>query len=288
MDLILVRYSEVGLKSRSVRSRFERVLMDNMISALAREGIEALVNCDQGRIYVRTDKARIDDGIKVLQRVFGIASVSPVIETSSDMESIKSTAVEYSKEILANGSSFKIKSRRAGTHTFTSLDVAVNVGEAVLMANQDRGIKVDIHNPDKEIFVEVRENQTFVFSEYCEGTGGLPMGSQGRVLIVLEKETDALAAWMIMKRGCRAFAVADGENEAVRIVKRWDPELKVLPPGNIQAYAKKYKASAVVYGYTVEDADLIKECSDLPVPPFFPIIGMDEPTVSARMERIRG
>ncbi len=288
MDLILVRYSEVGLKSRTVRSRFERVLMDNMISALAREGIEALVNCDQGRIYVRTDKARIDDAIKVLQRVFGIASVSPVIETSSDMESIKATAVAYSKEVLADGSTFKIKSRRVGTHQFTSMDIAVQVGEAVLYANQDRGVTVDIHDPDKEIFVEVRENQTFIFSEYCDGTGGLPMGSQGKVLVMLEKDTDALAAWLIMKRGCRALAVSDGENEAVRIVRRWDPELKMLPPGDLQAYCKRFKASAIVYGYLVEDEALIKDSVGLPVPAFYPIIGMDETTIAERMERIRG
>ena len=288
MDLILVRYSEVGLKSRTVRSRFERVLMDNMISALAREGIEALVNCDQGRIYVRTDKARIDDAIKVLQRVFGIASVSPVIETSSDMESIKATAVKYSKEVLADNSTFKIKSRRVGTHQYTSMDIAVQVGEAVLYANQDRGVKVDIHDPNKEIFVEVRENQTFVFSEYCDGTGGLPMGSQGKVLVMLEKDTDALAAWLIMKRGCRALAVSDGENEAVRIVRRWDPELKTLPPGDLQAYCRKFKASAIVYGYLVEDEARIKESVGLPVPAFYPIIGMDEATIAERMERIRG
>jgi len=288
MDLILVRYSEVGLKSRSVRSRFERVLMDNMISALAREGIEALVNCDQGRIYVRTDRARIGDGIKVLQRVFGIASVSPVIETGSDMESIKATAVRYSKEVLADNSTFKIKSRRVGSHPYTSMDIAVQVGEAVLYANQDRGVKVDIHYPNKEIFVEVRDNQTFIFSEYCDGTGGLPMGSQGKVLIVLQKDTDALAAWLIMKRGCRAIAIADGDNEAVRIMKRWDPELKVLPPGDLQAYCRKHKASAVVYGYLVENEALIKESTDLPVPAFYPIIGMDGPTIAARMEQIRG
>ena len=168
------------------------------------------------------------------------------------------------------------------------MDIAVRVGEAVLNANQDRGIKVDIHNPNKEIFVEVRENQTFIFSEYCEGTGGLPMGSQGKVLVVLEKDTDALAAWLIMKRGCRAVAIADGENEAVRIVRKWDPELKVMPPGDLQAYCRKFKASAVVYGFLVEDEVRIKESAVLPVPAFYPIIGMDGPTITARMEQIRG
>ena len=114
------------------------------------------------------------------------------------------------------------------------------------------------------------------------------MGSQGKVLVMLEKDTDALAAWLIMKRGCRALAVSDGENEAVRIVRRWDPELKTLPPGDLQAYCKRFKASAIVYGYLVEDEARIKESVGLPVPAFYPIIGMDEATIAERMERIRG
>ena len=114
------------------------------------------------------------------------------------------------------------------------------------------------------------------------------MGSQGKVLIVLEKDTDALAAWLIMKRGCRAIAIADSENEAVRIMKRWDPELKVMPPGDLQAYCRKFKASAVVYGFLVEDDARIKESTDLPVPAFYPIVGMDTDTIAARMQQIRG
>jgi hypothetical protein len=91
-----------------------------------------------------------------------------------------------------------------------------------------------------------------------------------------------------MKRGCRAYAIADEHNEAVHILKRWDPELKVFPRGGLEAYCRKYTASAIVYGYTVEDEALIKESTGMPVPAFYPIIGMDEATVAARMERIRG
>ena len=213
-----------------------------------------------------------------------------------DVKRVVQSALDKITEFLAGGQTvelrnfgiFKIKSRRVGTHQYTSMDIAVQVGEAVLYANQDRGVKVDIHYPNKEIFVEVRENQTFVFSEYCDGPGGLPMGSQGKVLVILEKDTDALAAWLVMKRGCRAYAIADEHNEAVRIVKRWDPELRVLPRGDLQAYCRKHKASAVVYGYTVEDEALIKASTGLPVPAFYPIIGMDGPAIAARMEKIRG
>ena len=143
--------------------------------------------------------------------------------------------------------------------TFTSMDVAVKVGEAVLNANQERGVKVDIHYPDKEIFVEVRDNQTFIFSQYCDGTGGLPMGSQGKVLVVLEKDTDALAAWLIMKRGCRAIRHRGRGERGGAYREEMGPGTKVLPPGDLQAYCRKYKASAIVYGYLVEDEARIKE-----------------------------
>ena len=62
----------------------------------------------------------------------------------------------------------------------------------------------------------------------------------------------------------------------------------MLPPGDLQTYCRKYKASAIVYGYLIEDEARIKESIGLSVPAFYPIVGMDGPTIAARMERIRG
>ena len=90
MDLILVRYAEMGLKSQAVRKRFERILVDNMMSNLAEAGLEALITTEQGRIFVEPQD--IDRAIKVLKRVMGVASLSPVLRCRSDMETMKRVA----------------------------------------------------------------------------------------------------------------------------------------------------------------------------------------------------
>src|SRR5512139_3919597 len=102
MDLILVRYAEVGLKSRGVRKRFERILMDNMLSILAHDGVEALVSNDQGRIFVQAE-----DQVKAarsLQKVFGVASVSPVVRCGSGMEEMRETVSRLSRTWLEDRS----------------------------------------------------------------------------------------------------------------------------------------------------------------------------------------
>jgi thiamine biosynthesis protein ThiI len=205
MDLILVRYAEVGLKSRTVRSRFERILMDNMMSILAKEGIEAIIKCDQGRIFV--EASDIERALPALQRVFGIASVSPAMRMGSDMSVMRDAVGKYSRDALKEGQTFKIEARRTGTHPYTSMEAARDIGEAVLMANEDRNIKVNIHRPDKTIYVEIRENIGYAFSDYADGPGGLPMGSQGKVLAHLETEEDALAAWLVLRRGCKCVGI---------------------------------------------------------------------------------
>ena len=112
------------------------------------------------------------------------------------------------------------------------------------------------------------------------------MGSQGRVVALLERERDALAAWLIMKRGCRIIAIADEENEAVRILHRWDADLKVVANGDLAEVARKNRALAVVFGYGLDDFEKIKSI-DFPVPAFFPLVGMSEEEIEERLRAIR-
>jgi thiamine biosynthesis protein ThiI len=275
MDLILVRYAEVGLKSRAVRSRFERILMDNMMSILAREGTEAIIKCDQGRIFVQTSD--IDKAIPVLQRVFGLASVSPVLQMGSAMPTMRQTVAEYSKKIMLPGETFKIEARRTGNHTYTSMEAGRDIGEEVIWANEDRGVKVNLHHPSRVIYVEIRDNLAYAFSEYMEGPGGLPMGSQGKVLALLEKESDALAAWLIMKRGCKCIGIGK-EGPAVDILRRWDPDMKLVDNLDIEFMVKRHNAVAVVFGYGVDDMDKIRQVK-LTVPAFYPTIGWNDEQV---------
>lgn len=282
MNIILVRYAEVGLKSPSVRRYFESVLMDNMLSALGRERIEALVDMEQGRIYVRTD--RVEEAADILTRVFGVASVSPAVECGSEMEEMQRTAAELSRGVLKEGQSFAVKARREGNHPYSSMDVGREVGSAIFLANEDRGARVDLTRPDVTFYVEVRGRRAFVFHQYIPGPGGLPMGSQGKVVAVVRNDRDALAAWMLMKRGCRVAVL--GEGGAVDLLDRWDPRLKRLQGDDLARSIKEFKAQGAVFGYRLEDIELIKEVR-LDVPAFYPLVGMTEEELESRLDYIK-
>ena len=284
MGSILVRYAEMGLKSRSVRKRFESILVDNLMSSLANAGLEGLITTEYGRIFVEVeDPVRAS---RALSRVFGVSSVSSVIRCPGEMEEMKRKIADFSKPLLKEGQSFAVRARRTGDHPFTSMDLGRELGSAVFLANEEKGVKVDLTDPDVEVFAEVRERRAYLFSAYIPGPGGLPLGSQGKVVVLLEQERDALAAWLIMKRGCRAIALGQEDSAAAKLLRAWDPTLKVSSAMDLAEALKRHKALAAVFGYTLEDFEKIKEVN-LPVPAFFPLVGMDYKEIEERLERIR-
>jgi thiamine biosynthesis protein ThiI len=284
VDIILARYAEVGLKSSGVRRYFESILLDNMLTALQAHGLEALITCEQGRIYITTD--RIDECLPVLRRVFGVASVSPALISDSAMEEMQKAAAEYSRTVLREGQSFAVKARREGNHPYKSMDVGREVGSAIFLANEDRGVRVDLTHPDVTFYVEVRERRAYIFSEYLSGPGGLPMGSQGKVVALVETERDALAAWMLMKRGCRVFVSTSSREGPASMLGAWDPRLKVFVGRDLQKVLHDVKALATVHGYGIGDIDKIKELRSQ-VPAFFPLTGMTDDEVEERLTQIR-
>ena len=202
-DLIIARYGEIGIKSPKIRSRFERKLVKN---------IKATFECDvernQGRIYVRPKD--FDGGIEKLNRVFGVVSYSPATSTKTTYEDIDDTLARYTQElvdanVLDENTKFAIKCRRVGTHDFTSQEMAAHCGgvvRSVVLA------PVDLSNPDLTIFVEVREDDTYIFHEKIRGPGGLPLGTQGKVVCLLSSGIDSpVAAYLMMKRGCEVVAL---------------------------------------------------------------------------------
>ena len=202
-DLIVARYGEVGLKSTKVRSRFERKLVKN---------IKAAIDCDvdrnQGRIYIFPQS--FDDAVENLNRVFGIVSYSPAISTYSNFEDIDKTLGEYvenlaSENIIDEETKFAIKCRRVGDHDFTSQEMAAFCGGVV----RKRVLApVDLTNPELTIFVEVRGDDTFIYHEKIPGPGGLPLGTQGKVVCLVSSGIDSpVAAYLMMKRGCEVIAL---------------------------------------------------------------------------------
>jgi len=166
-----------------------------------------------------------------------------------------------------------------GTHPFTSQDLARELGDVVRLAHP--GVSVNLSHPDIEIHIEVRQNRAFVFREIWPGPGGLPLGSQGRGLAVVNDRGGMVAAWMGMKRGCRiAVATAPG-NPLVEPLRRWDVRLKVLdlqPNGQLAELVKITRADAVFLGTRWSFFDP-GDHRGLNVPVFEPVIGLSDEEV---------
>jgi len=228
-DLVLVRYGEVTLKDAWTRASWERILQANIAQALRDAGIEHTVSRDRGRIFIHTPDPR---AAAITAHVFGVVSTSPAYSTNPDLETISQVAVELARSF--NPSSFAIRPRRSGG-SISSDALGVEVGQAVKDAT---GARVDLGRPEMEIFIEARPDKVLLFKEVIKGVGGLPLGSQSRMLVLISGGIDSpVAAWMMMRRGCpvsllhfdaspyaesRAAAL-----EAARVLRKWTSGRKI-------------------------------------------------------------
>ncbi len=285
--VFLVRFGEIALKSRYVRRQLRDRLVANIQDLFAAEGVECVTEADEARVYVHADDA--DRAKSILTRVFGVVSVSPATETHGDLESVKTLALkEAASAGLAPGTTFAVRARRVGTHPFTSTDLAKEVGGAILEAHP--GVKVDLGIPQVEVHVEVRENRGFVFREFWSGPGGLPLGSQGRALAVVDGTEGMVAAWMGMKRGCRVVAAVPPGSAAAEPLRRWEPGLKILElaaKAPLEDLVRIARAGAVFVGTKGRDFDPSRR-PVVSVPVFEPVIGLQDEEIAALAARIRG
>ena len=283
--VLLVRFGELALKSRFVRRQLRDRLVANIQDLFAAEGVECITEADEARVYVHVDD--VAKAHTILGRVFGIVSLSPATEVHSDLDSLRKAVLSEASRGLSPGQSFALRIRRVGTHSFTSQDLARELGDEVRRAHPD--VRVNLTLPDVEIHVEVRHNRAFVFREIWPGPGGLPLGSQGRALAVVQDEAGLVAAWMGMKRGCRiAVATSDGQGVAEPL-RKWDVRLKVLglpADGNLGEIVRIARAEAVFLGTRWETFDP-KNRTPLDVPIFEPVIGLRDEEIGRLAARIR-
>jgi thiamine biosynthesis protein ThiI len=195
-ELWLVRYSEIFLKSDPVRREWEKVLVRNIREVLP----GCNVRTERGRIWVEGEVDR-----ERLRRVFGIVSFSPVTWCSPG--DLNETLLDLCRRNGAgNRRTFGIRMRRVGTHPFTSQEKAVELGN--LVRGEFPSLEVDLDRPDLELHVEIREGDCYLFTEVIQGAGGLPLGVEGSLVALVSGGIDSpVAAWMMMKRGCRIIPV---------------------------------------------------------------------------------
>lgn len=195
MKILLRLGADITIKSDKIRARFVGRLIQNLQSAFSAAGVQAKIERHWSRLYVVTDDTRALDQ---LTRVYGISSFS-VIEHQSkgDLESVLATGLAGYKDIVA-GKRFCVRSRRVGNHTYNSMEVMKLLGAALMPYSAG----VDLHTPDVQVNVEIREDVASFYSRQTRGPGGLPLGVSGKVVCLLSGGFDSVvAAWYMQKRG---------------------------------------------------------------------------------------
>ncbi len=203
-EVVMIRFGEIFLKGDN-RHLFERRLVDNCERAIAHvEG--AKIERQRGRLFVWPGAAGTAPLERSLKRVFGIASLSPARVVERKLTAIEQTAIEVARLQTEQGKrSFKVESRRADKQFVpASPEISRQVGAAIVGA---LGLPVDVHTPDFTVGVEIGLEHAMVFSAIVAGPGGLPVGSTGKVELLLSGGIDSpVAGWLMLKRGCELSA----------------------------------------------------------------------------------
>lgn len=205
-NMIIVKVGEIHLKGLN-RPFFEKTLINNMKAALKKfEGVT--VSISQSRIFVyNIDPQDLDEALERLSKIFGIHALSPAREFEKDIDLCIKNAVEMLKEAGITNATFKVRARRADKRfPMESPEIAAKVGEGIL--ENMPSMKVDVRNPQMFIEVEIRDRGAYVYFEDVPAVGGLPIGTNGRAMLLLSGGIDSpVAGYMIAKRGVQLDGV---------------------------------------------------------------------------------
>lgn len=204
----LIKYAEIGTKGKN-RYLFEDALIKQMKRALKDVEGEFTVTKEAGRIYVDTEgEYDYDEAVSALKRVFGIVWICPMVQfEDKDYENLKKQVVAYMDQVYPDKHlTFKVNARRGDkNYPHKSEEINRDLGEVILDAFPE--IRVDVHNPDVMLHVEVRKKVN-IYSVMIPGAGGMPVGTNGKAMLLLSGGIDSpVAGWMIAKRGVKIDAV---------------------------------------------------------------------------------
>ncbi len=203
----LIKYGEIALKGKN-RYMFENILMDQVHHRIESLG-EFKVQKEQGRIFVEPFSEYDEDKVlKAIQEVFGIAYICPVVVIPrGEFDALKDSVRHFVEEQYETYDfTFKVEARRAvKTYPMTSMEICREIGADLLATFSE--LKVDVHNPEVRVWIEIRD-RTYIYSKVIKGLGGMPVGSNGRAMLLLSGGIDSpVAGYMIAKRGVALDAV---------------------------------------------------------------------------------
>lgn len=209
-DVVIVRLGELTLKGKN-RHRFERrVLLQ--LDALRKEHPEVKLKLEFGRIHIELHGAPYEAAEKHLNRIFGLASYSPALKRSLELEDIQAGALALMKELEPAPDSpdsgiFKVAAKRSNKkYPHDSMELLQLVGSHVLR-NTERW-RVDVHHPEVTLWVDIRDHEAFVYTDIIKGTGGYPLGTNGKAMLLLSGGIDSpVAGWLSMRMGLDIEAI---------------------------------------------------------------------------------
>ncbi len=206
VQAFLIKYAEIGIKGKN-RYMFEDALVRQIKYAMMPVG-EFKVRKESGRVFVEgQEDFDYEEAVEALKTVFGITGICPmVIEHTKDVEHLTDAAVRYiDSQYGKKDFTFKVNARRGDKEfPMNSMDINCLVGEKLLDAWPD--LKVDVHCPDVLVNIEVRQ-QIYIYSVEIPGPGGMPVGTNGKAMLLLSGGIDSpVAGYMIAKRGVRIDA----------------------------------------------------------------------------------
>lgn len=240
----LIKYAEIGLKGKN-RYKFEDTLVSRIKNSLSDWKDNFSVYKEQERIYVDSKSDFSDYYDKVvdrLKKVFGVFTICPIkkIDFTDDYKKLSSEILDFIKNVYGENPTFtfKVKTRRVNKNfPMHSDEISAELGGDIL--NKYQNLKVDVHNPDVTIYVEIR-NHINIYSEKIPGPGGLPIGTSGKAMLLLSGGIDSpVAGYMVSKRGVIIEAIyfhappytSDRAKQKVidlaTIVSKWSTRIKL-------------------------------------------------------------
>lgn len=296
-SIVIVRTGgEIGIKSKPVRSIYEKILLRTIRQSLKEARIPfSSITRIAGRIYINTEEG--ERAVLVAAKTFGVSSASAGVAVKSDLETIVKVGTEVAEKVLAPGT-FAVDCRRTGTHFYTSPQVEALLGESVL--GLGKGLKVDLTHPRQVISVEIRDDTAIIYASSVRGPDGYPLGTQETFIGIIDETAEsALASWCMMKRGSnlKAIAVTDAEGLGrsallnLRTLAEWMPRRKIrvsvvrcrAAPSDLTKIklelaaklAKRKRIGAVVSGFHSPNLDSLRRVMDSKICILLPLVAMD-------------
>lgn len=206
-EIVLIKNGELALKGLN-RNSFEDKLIKNMKSHLADLGkFEFTKSQSTIMVEAQSEETDLDLAVERISKVFGIAALSRACVCEKDFDIIRKTAVQYLEQQLEDAATFKVEAKRSDKKfPMKSPEICREAGGYIL--SKFNHLKVDVHNPDIIVTIEIRDKYAFIHGNSIKGAGGMPTGTSGRAAVLISGGIDSpVAAYMMAKRGIELCAV---------------------------------------------------------------------------------